>query len=54
MLKTTLPKILAEATTDRLWGTGIRLRDLYALDTEKWSGTGWLSRMLITIRDEQS
>ena len=54
MLKTTLPKILAEATTDRLWGTGIRLQDSCALDTEKWSGTGWLSRMLITIRDEQS
>ena len=54
MLKTTTPKILAEATTDRLWGTGIRLRDTCALDTEKWSGTGWLSRMLITIRDELS
>ena len=54
MLKTMLQKLLAEATTDRLWGTGIRLRDSCALDTEKWSGTGWLSRMLITIRDEQS
>ena len=28
MLKTMSPKILAEATTDRLWGTGIRLRDI--------------------------
>ena len=54
MLKTTTPKVLAEVTTDRLWGTGIRLWDTYALDIEKWSGTGWLSRMLITIRDEQS
>ena len=54
MLKTKSPKILAEATTDRLWGTGIQLRDSCVLDTEKWSGTGWLSRMLITIRDEQS
>ena len=54
MLKTTTPKILAEATTDRLWGTGIRLWDTCAVDIEKWSGTGWLSRMLITIRDEQS
>ena len=54
MLKTTSPKILAEAITDRLWGTGIRLQDSCALDTGKWSGTGWLSRMLITIRDEQS
>ena len=31
MLKTTTPKILAEATTDRLWGTGIQLRDTCAL-----------------------
>ena len=54
MLKTTTPKILAEATTDRLWGTGIQLWDTCALDTEKWSGTGWLLRMLITIRDELS
>ena len=54
MLKTMLPKILAEATMDRLSGTGIRLLDSCALDTGKWSGTGWLSRMLITIRDEQS
>ena len=54
MLKTMTPKTLAEATTDRLWGTGVRLRDRSALDTGKWSGVGWLSRMLITIRDEQS
>ena len=27
MLKTTTPKILAEATEDRLWGTGIKLCD---------------------------
>ena len=53
MLKTMTPKILAEATTDRLWGTGIRLRDRSALNTGKWSSVGWLSRMLITIRDEQ-
>ena len=54
MLKTMSPKILAEAMTDHLWGTGLRLQDTYALDTEKWAGTGWLSIMLITIRDEQS
>ena len=53
MLKTMTPKTLAEATTDRLWGTGIQLRDSSALDTGKWSGIGWLSRMLIMIRDEQ-
>ena len=54
MLKTTSPKILAEATHDRIWGTGIRLHDACALDTEKWAGPGWLSRMLHTIRCEQN
>ena len=54
MLKTTSPKILAEATTDRLWGTGIKLRDTSALDTDKWAGPGWLLKMLLTIREEQN
>ena len=50
MLKTTAPKILVEATPDRLWGTGISLCDNSVLDTCKWTPPGWLSRMLITIR----
>ena len=54
MLKMTTPKILAEATPDRLWGTGVKLQDTCALDTSKWSGPGWLSRMLHTIRGEQT
>ena len=48
LLKTTSPKILAEATTDRLWGTGIALWDSCALQTDKWHS----SHMLMTIRDE--
>ena len=52
LLKTTSPKIVAEATLDRLWGTGIALRDTCALNTDKWSSTGWLSRMLLTIHQE--
>ena len=52
LLKSIAPKILAEAMTDHLWGTGIALRDSCALDTEKWSSTGWLSQMVITIHDE--
>ena len=52
MLKTTAPKILAEATTNKLWGTGISLRDPNILKPEKWSNTGWMSRMLTKIRDE--
>ena len=52
LLKTMSPKILAEATTDRLWGTGIALWDSCALQTDKWHSSGWLSCMLMTIRDE--
>ena len=52
LLKSTMPKILAEATLDRLWGTGITLRDTNALNTGKWNSTGWLSKMLLTIRDD--
>ena len=52
MLKATTPKTLAEATQDRIWGTGIRLHNTGALDTEKWTDPGWLSRMLHTIRCE--
>ena len=53
MLQTTKPKLLAEATTDRTWGMGIHLRDPNALDCSKWQSHGWLSRMLMDIRDKQ-
>ena len=52
MLKSTTPKILTKATTDRLWGTGIAHRDNSALDVDKWTSTGRLLKMLITIREE--
>ena len=52
MLHTTKPKILVEATNNRLWGTGIPLCNNDALNTEKWRSTGWLSRMLLSIRDD--
>ena len=52
LLKTASLKILAEATTDRLWGTSITLRNSCALQIEKWHSSGWLSHMLMTIGDE--
>ena len=52
MLKRTEPKVLVEASNDKVWGTGISLRDSQALNTNKWNGMGWLSNMLIIIRDE--
>ena len=46
------PKILVETSADKLWGTGIPLRDNDALKPEKWYNTGWMSTILCTIRDE--
>ena len=54
MLNTTKPKLLVEASTDRLWGTGIGLRDVKVLNKNCWSGHGWLSNMLHDIRDQDS
>ena len=52
LLKMTAPKTLAKAMTDRLLGTGIALKDTNAINPEKWASSGWLSKMLISIRDE--
>ena len=49
MLKGTGSLTLTEASKDKLWGTGIPLRDSNALSTFKWENTGWLSRILISI-----
>ena len=51
-LKSTTPKILAEAMPDRLWGTGISLHDKNALETNNWTSPGWLSKMLINIHSD--
>ena len=52
LLKSTTSKTIAEAMTDKIWGTGITLWDSSTLQTDKWHSPGWLSRMLMTIRDE--
>ena len=52
MLKTMSPRILAEASTDKVWGTGFPLRNKDVLDISKWEGEGWLSHMLMRIRED--
>ena len=52
MLKSTMPKTIVEAMTDKLWGTGIGLRDHQTLNPEKWYSKGWMLTMLMEIRDE--
>ena len=51
MLKTTSPKLLVESTIDKIWGTGVPLKENDALNREKWQNSGWLSSMLMDIRD---
>ena len=51
MLKATAPKLLIEASLDRLWGTGVDLWDHQCLNQDKWYSTGWMSAMLTDIRD---
>ena len=51
-VENTEPKILVEASNDKVWATGISLRDSQALNMNKWNGMGWLSDMLTIIRDE--
>ena len=51
MLKSTEPKVIVESSLDKLWGTGVQLRDQHALNPEKWHGTGWMSAMLSTVHN---
>ena len=51
MLKTTAPKLLVECSSDKLWGTGVPMRESEPLNKDKWHNTGWLSDMLMDIRD---
>ena len=51
MLKMTEPKTLVEVSNDRLWGTGISLKDTHVLDSRRWHGKGWLSEMLHIVRE---
>ena len=52
MLKTIKPKLLVEVSNDKLWGTGISLKDLQVLKDKRWKSKGWLSNILTIIRDE--
>ena len=51
MLKSTEPKVIVESSLDKLWGTGVQLRDQHALNLEKWHDTGWMSAMLSTVHN---
>ena len=54
MLKSTAPKLIVEASPDKLWGMGTSLRDSHALNPEKWYNKGWMSNMLMVIWDESA
>ena len=43
--------ILAEATRERLWGTGVGLHETGCLDNQSWTGTGIMGTALMKVRD---
>ena len=51
MLKATGKKVIVEASTDKLWGTGVGLRDNQVLNPNHWHNVGWMSSILMDIRD---
>ena len=42
---------IAEATFDKLWGTGIPIHEQHSADKEKWHGVGILSEILMEIHE---
>ena len=51
MLKATKPKLLVEASVDKLWRTGVHICNSDVLKRDKWTGHDGLSQMLHEIRD---
>ena len=51
MLKAAGNKVIIEASLDKLWGTGVGLWDNQALNPSYWHSTGWMSTILMDIRD---
>ena len=51
MLKATGKKVIVEASTDKLWGTRVGLRDNQVLNPNHWHNVGWMSSILMDIRD---
>ena len=49
-LLSTGTKTIAESTTDTLWGTGVALSDMNALDESTWSSRGWMNLILTHIK----
>ena len=43
MLKTMTPLTLVEASTDRVWGTGVGIQDSNVLNLDHWINKGWMS-----------
>ena len=52
LLLSTNEDTLAEATYDKLWGTGIPLHCRDCTDRNKWHNTGIMGEILMDIREE--
>lgn len=47
----TYPKILAEASSDKIWGVGLFASDDRILDEKNWTGKSLLGKNLMRVRD---
>ena len=45
-------KVLVESSYDRIWGSGIELNSVNALNRELWRGENLLGKILMDIRDD--
>ena len=52
MLISNKPKLVVEVSKDKVWGTGVSLRDVNVLNQNHQNGEGWLSEMLMSIIQE--
>ena len=52
LLLSTKDEILAEATFDKVWGTGIPLHQKECTDRSQWNCTGIMGEILMAVREE--
>ena len=50
-LQSTGKKVLAEASTNTLWGIGIKLDSHHLFDNSQWQGDNMLGNMLMSVRE---
>ena len=50
LLLSTNNQTLVEASSDKVWGTGVSLKDEHCLNKDHWNGIGILGEILMELR----